>query len=137
MRTEHIVPLSVEAQALLERLRELNGDSPFLFPGQGRSKPITAQSWHGCLRTIGWLDKFTPHAARATASTNLRELGKSGDWIEAQLAHLRGGEVQRAYDSAEFLAQRRAMMQYWSAYVTGLAIESVKPLRGRKICKAG
>lgn len=137
MRTEHVVPLAVEAQALLARLRELNGDSPFLFPGQGGTKPVSAQAWHACLRTIGWLEKFTPHAARATASTNLRELGKSGDWIEAQLAHLRGSEVQRAYDSAEFLTQRRAMMQYWSAYVTGLATESVKPLSGTNIRKAG
>jgi integrase len=45
MRSPHIVPLSAEAQQLLERLRELNGKTPFLFPGIKRDKPATAQAW--------------------------------------------------------------------------------------------
>jgi integrase len=129
MQTPHVVPLSVEAQALLEELHELNGDTPFIFTGMKRDKPVTAQAWHECLRSIGWLDKFTPHAARATASTLLRELGYSSDWIEAQLAHQQRDETRASYDFAEYLPQRREMLARWSAYVVGLAEEKVKPLQ--------
>ena len=135
MHTEHIVPLSIEAQALLKRLRRINGDSPFLFPGTiKRDSPTSAQAWHECLEAIGWLDRFTPHAARATASTQLRELGYSSAWIEVQLGHLRRNrsETEASYDFAEYLPQRRKMMARWSAYVTGLATGAVQALPSRE-----
>jgi integrase len=132
MRTPHIVPLSAEAQELIERLRKLNGDTPFLFPGIKRDKPATAQAWHGCLSAIGWLDRFSPHAARATASTLLRELGYSSDWIEVQLAHQHRDEIRASYDFAEYLPQRREMMARWSAYVLGLAKGEVQALPSRE-----
>ena len=42
------------------------------------------------------------------------------DIIEAQLAHSKSGPLGAAYDRAEFVTQRRAMMNEWADYLDGL-----------------
>ena len=42
------------------------------------------------------------------------------DVIEAQLAHGKSGPLGMAYDRAEFLDQRRQMMNAWADYLDGL-----------------
>jgi integrase len=71
------------------------------------------------LRTLGYDgDQMVAHGFRSMASTMLREqLGWSNDIIERQLAHAHRDKVRGAYDRAEFLRQRREMMQAWSDYL--------------------
>lgn len=51
------------------------------------------------------------------------------DVIEAQLAHGKSGPLGAAYDRAEFLAQRRAMMTQWADYLDGLGRGETAPVR--------
>lgn len=54
------------------------------------------------------------------ASTLLNELGYNRDWIERQLAHSERDSVRAAYNYAEYLPERRKMMQEWSDYLIEL-----------------
>ena len=60
------------------------------------------------------------HSFRSIASTLLNELGYNSDWIERQLAHEERNEVRAAYNYAEYLSERRRMMQEWTDYLDEL-----------------
>jgi integrase len=71
---------------------------------------------------MGYHSRTTGHGFRHTASTILNESGLfSGDAIERQLAHVQGNKVRGAYNHAEYLPERRKMMQWWADYLDSLA----------------
>jgi hypothetical protein len=51
---------------------------------------------------------------RATLSTALNEIGYPAAWIEAQLSHADPNAIRAAYNHAEYVEQRRRMMQDWA-----------------------
>jgi hypothetical protein len=57
----------------------------------------------------------------AIASTLLNEMGFHPDWIERQLAHDERNKVRAAYNHAQYLPERRKMMQQWADYLDDLA----------------
>jgi integrase len=63
---------------------------------------------------------FSAHGFRATASTILHELGFRPDVIERQLAHAERNGVRAAYNQAEYMEERRGMMQQWADLVDSL-----------------
>ena len=69
-------------------------------------------------------------APRRTASTQLHEAGFNSDWIEKALAHEQKG-VRGVYNKAEYLAQRREMLQWWADLVDALIEEGRKVVIGR------
>jgi integrase len=72
------------------------------------------------LRRLGFKGEMTAHGFRATASTILHEQGFHSDMIERQLAHAERNAVKAAYCHAEYLPERRRMMQAWADYLDGL-----------------
>ena len=50
----------------------------------------------------------------------VEQLNVHPDVIEAQLAHGKSGPLGSAYDRAEFMEQRRSMMQSWADYLDKL-----------------
>ena len=58
------------------------------------------------------------------ASTLLNELGYNSDWIERQLAHCERNGVRAAYNYAEYLPERRRMVQDYADYLDGLRLAS-------------
>jgi integrase len=66
------------------------------------------------------MSDITAHGFRAMASTNLNEQGWPPDVIERQLAHVEENSVRAAYNHAEYLPQRRDMMQWWADWLQGL-----------------
>jgi integrase len=83
-------------------------------------------------QVIGWLRELhsmTGHGFRAMASTLLNEKGWHPDVIELQLAHSERNKVRAAYNRAQRLAERRAMMQAWADYLDALAGSSRSWLR--------
>ena len=74
---------------------------------------------------------FSAHGFRATAATMLNELGFRSDVIERQLAHKERNQVRSSYNRAEYLAERRQMMQAWADQVDAMArvVENVVPLK--------
>ena len=122
MRRQHIVPLSTQAISILEDLYEATGDGAYLFPSiRTATRPISDATMLNALRRMGYQkQEMSVHGFRAIASTLLNELGYNRDWIERQLAHGEGNDVRSAYNHAEYLPERRRMMQEWADYLDKL-----------------
>ena len=122
MRQPHIVPLSDQAIDILLNLKDATGDGKFLFPStRMASRPISDVTMLNALRRMGYQkEEMSVHGFRSIASTLLNELGYNRDWIERQLAHGERNGVRAAYNHAEYLPERRKMMQEWSEYLLSL-----------------
>lgn len=132
MRDEHIVPLATQAVAVLRDLHQLTGSRRFVFPSLRTSdRPMSENTVNAALRRLGYsTDEMTGHGFRALASTRLNELGWPPDVIERQLAHAERNKVRAAYNRAQYLAERRRMMQAWADYLDGLREgAAIVPLR--------
>lgn len=122
MRELHIVPLSRQAVAVLRELHELSGKREYIFPND--HKPATFMSENAMLYALyrmGYHSRATGHGFRSTASTILNENGFRADVIERQLAHGERDGVRAAYNHAQYLPERRTMMQWWADYLDGLS----------------
>ncbi len=72
------------------------------------------------LYRMGYKGKMTGHGFRSVASTLLNEIGFTPDAIERQLVHCERNEVRGAYNRAEYLPERKRMMQHWADYLDKL-----------------
>jgi integrase len=146
MKARHIVPLSTQAAAILKEIRPLTGHGRYVFPGEvSRLRPMSNNTVNAGLRRLGYSGaEMTGHGFRSMASTLLNEQGWNRDAIERQLAHSERNSVRAAYNYAEFLPERRRMMQAWADYIDSLkaaaaarGLRSVaspaQPMRVRKI----
>jgi integrase len=120
---EHLVPLSRQAVAVLRDARALSGNSARVFPSPGKGGCMSNNTMLYALYRMGYHGRATVHGFRTVASTILNEAGFNSDWIERQLAHVEDNEVRAAYNAAEWLPDRRQMMQRWADYLEALAVE--------------
>jgi len=124
MRRPHIVPLARQALDVLEAIRPTTGHGRYIFPNGRSPHGDRAMSENGvlvALRSMGYTkDQMTAHGFRSMASTLLNENGFNRDWIERQLAHVEGNSVRAAYNYADYLPERRKMMQWWADYLDEL-----------------
>ena len=120
MKTEHLVPLARQSLEILEQLKAISGDSRYVFPGRNPEKSISNNTMLFALYRLGYKGKMTGHGFRAVASTILNETGFNPDVIERQLAHCERNEVRGAYNRAEYLKERSAMMQHWADYLDSI-----------------
>lgn len=122
MKEQHIVPLSVQAVAILREVKLLTGDVGYVFPSRnGGGKPMSENTINTALRRMGYAkDEHTGHGFRSMASTLLHETGWNHAVIERQLAHGERNRVSAAYNHAEHLPERRKMMQQWADYLDKL-----------------
>lgn len=120
-RREHLVPLPRQAVELLRNLRNLTGGYPLLFPGRSdTTKPRSNTVFLMALRRLGYEGRQTGHGFRHIASTILNEHGFDENHIEAQLSHIKEG-MAGIYNKAQYLPQRKVMMQWYANYLDGLA----------------
>jgi len=120
-RQQHTVPLSSQAIDLLKQLQPLTGRSEYLFPNRSNlSRPVSMGVLWKMVASMGFKGRFSPHGIRATGSTILNEQGFRADVIERQLAHTERNKVRASYNQAEYLKERRAMMQQWADYLDSL-----------------
>ena len=122
----HIVPLSTQAIAILESIKPLTCTGQYVFPSsRGDGRPMSDNTIRTALKSLGYdSDTMTAHGFRTTASTLLNEQGWSPDAIERQLAHSPRDQVRAAYNRAQYLDERRRMMQSWSDYLDSLKNEA-------------
>ena len=73
-------------------------------------------------------EEFSAHGFRSTASTLLNEMGYRPDVIERQLSHVDQNAVRASYNRAEYLPERREMMQQWADYLESLNDGNVVPI---------
>ncbi len=127
MKSAHTVPLSKQAIALLRELETISrkrvesvGLSPnYLFPSfTRRDKPMSNTTLLMALRRMDYYRRMTGHGFRALAMSTIKErLGYRHEVVDRQLAHLPKGKVNQAYDRADFLGERKVMMQQWADYI--------------------
>lgn len=118
-RKQHLVPLATQVIAILKELYNFSGNGKFLFPSARlHGKPIQKSTMLAALRRKGYANnEMSIHGFRSMASTLLNEMGFNGDWIERQLAHDQTNTVRAAYNHAQYLEERRTMMQAWADHI--------------------
>ncbi|MDR1508496.1 MAG: tyrosine-type recombinase/integrase [Synergistaceae bacterium] len=124
MRRPHIVPLSVQAFEILEEIKICTGHGRYIFPSArtpAGNRPMSENGILAALRSMGYeKGVMTGHGFRSTASTLLNANGWNRDVIERQLAHQESNSVRASYNFAEYLPERRKMMQWWADYLDEL-----------------
>jgi len=115
MKRAHIVPLSKQAEAVLHRAGTLWGNKGLVFPSiRDESKPMSDNAMSKALRDMGYRGKATPHGFRSSFSSTAYEKSDfPSEVIEKCLAHEEKNKIKGAYNRAEYLAQRRQLMQWW------------------------
>lgn len=123
-KTDHLVPLSRQAVAILKTIQPLSGHGEFVFQG-GHSplRPMSEAAVNAALKRMGYdtQNEITGHGFRAMARTILHErLNIDPHIIEHQLAHKVPDALGSAYNRTKFIDQRIAMMQTWADYLDEL-----------------
>ena len=120
----HIVPLSMQAVALLLELKALTGADGrgLVFPSaRDPRRPLSENTLNVAIRAMGFTQaQHCSHGFRGSASTMLNEQNWHRDAIERQLAHMPRDKVRASYNSAEYLPLRREMMRAWGNYLDSL-----------------
>ena len=126
MRQPHVVPLSSQVVSLFTALREHSGAGKLVFPSPfSATRCISDMGLLNALRRMGYVKgEMTVHGFRGMASTLLNEQGYRADVIEAQLAHGERNVVRKAYNHAQYLPERRKMMDEWANFLDGLRTQA-------------
>ena len=118
MKELHIVPLSRQVVEILLELKQLTGRHDYLLPNQHKTATFMSENTMlYALYRMGYHSRATGHGFRSTASTILNEHEFRADVIERQLAHGERNRVRAAYNHAQYLTERRKMMQWWADYL--------------------
>lgn len=116
MKRAHVVPLSRQALEVLAVLRELTGNAPYLFPSQHNvNRPLSGNALGYCLNRAGYQGVHCPHGFRSSLSTIMNSRRpQDGAFIELILAHEKNDKIAAAYNRAQHIEERRAILQEWA-----------------------
>lgn len=133
-RRPHLIPLPKQAQEIIQALKLHTGAHSYVFANtslKGLGKAITEGAGYKvmesikvdgiCLRSL-----TTFHGWRHTASTLLHNQNYRTEIIETQLAHADKNAVRRTYNHAEYLDERRKMLQEWADYLDELKLKALQ-----------
>jgi integrase len=126
-RVIHLVPLSRQAIVILQSRQPFTGSGKYVFPSiTTDDRPMSENTLNAVLRKLGYgTDEMRAHGFRRIASTIMNEhkskWGLDRDWIEAQLAHREPNQVRAAYNAAQYIEHRAAMMQMWADWLDQVA----------------
>ncbi|HDO1315540.1 tyrosine-type recombinase/integrase [Aeromonas veronii] len=118
----HRIPLSLQAIAILGKVRGLHGE--WVFPSPRKQVPLTDMALTTLLRRVE-APSTTPgrmataHGFRSSFRDWCSEQGYARDLAERALAHTVQNKVEAAYHRTDLLDQRRPMMDAWSEFVAG------------------
>lgn len=112
----YIVPLSMQALEISRHmLAQVRPAQKYLFPGVKNLKTrMSENTLNKGIQRLGYGGRLTGHGIRGTLSTALNELGYPDKWIDAQLSHVDPNRVRATYNHANYVEQRRRMMQDWA-----------------------
>lgn len=114
----HAVPLADWTLELLAELKEITGNTPFLFPSRTKTDGfISDATISRIIERMGYKGRVTPHGFRSLASSVLNEQGFNPDAIERQLAHIENNKIRAAYNRADYLNERKEFMQWYSDFL--------------------
>lgn len=134
-RFDHVVPLSAAAVEVLiaaatgllvgdnklgQFAENAKNSSGLVFPGRDPLTPIGEGTIGALTDRAGFAGRHVPHGWRASFSTIMNEdLGEA--WsrtIDRALAHTPKDKVEAAYNRAQQLDRRRAVMERWGELLT-------------------
>ena len=122
----HLIPLATQAVELLRGLQALTGGGQYVFAGaRSAQRPMSENTMNAAMRRLGFgSDEHVSHGFRAMARTMIAERLRDipDALVEAQLGHGKSGPLGAAYDRAEYMEQRRIMMQTWANYLDRLRV---------------
>jgi integrase len=112
----HIVPLATQAMDLLLKVQHFTGRGRYIFPNpRNKDLPMSENAVTVAIRRMGYAkDQMTAHGFRSMASSLLNEAGHRQDVIEAQLAHTSADKIRAIYNRAQYMGERRKLMQNWA-----------------------
>ena len=130
----YIVPLPKQALSIVKELLALSYPwQPYLLCHRNDPREIISENTLNTgIRRLGYKDRLTGHGIRATLSTALNELGYQREWIEAQLSHSDKDQIRAAYNHAQYVEQRRQMMQQWAERLEAWEEEGLAQLAASK-----
>jgi len=128
----HLVPLSDLSISLLRKIKELSGDSQFVFPSNRTGQHLTPASITGALRGVmdeEYEDRIdieycTVHDLRRSGATGMARIGVQRFNISRVLNHSEQGMTQ-IYDKYDYLPEKKDALDRW-----GRKLESI--ITGRK-----
>jgi integrase len=114
----HRIPLTEMTLDTLKRVKELSGDSPYLFPAPGGNKSITDHAPTKAVRRnedIFGLSHFTPHDLRRTVITFMKQLGIDQATVDRVVNHIYKKEkMENVYDQYKYEKEKYSAMNTWS-----------------------
>lgn len=115
-KRNHKVFLSKQALQILELIRPLSGDCPYVFPNSKNALSYMSENTIGKLiNTEGFEGKHTPHGFRTSLSTILNEhYPQDSVIIDLMLAHINKNAVEAAYNRSQHEPRRRELYQIWA-----------------------
>lgn len=120
----HLIPLAPQALAALRSVQPLTGAGKYVFSSLlSGNRPMSENTVNTALRRMGYTNEdMTAHGFRAIAKTLILERlpGIDQGCVEAQMGHTKSGPLGSAYDRAEYMEQRHAMMRVWADYLDKL-----------------
>lgn len=137
MRTPHLVPLSRQVLAILEKIKSMNGNRELIFVGDhDPRKPMSENTVNKALRVMGYDTKTEVygHGFRAMACSSLMESRLwSKDAVERQMSYQERNAVRAAYiHKAEHLEECRLMLQWWADYLDANREKGISPFDFKK-----
>ncbi|TCB62541.1 hypothetical protein E0H81_12125 [Acinetobacter terrestris] len=122
---EHVVPSSTQAIELLKKLKSYETNSDYLFLSRlDQNKPKLDTVFIMALPRMGYEGRQMPHGFRHIASTLLNNCGFDDLHIAAALAHIKDC-VAGVYNKAQYLQDRKQMMQWYANYLEKIVDQSV------------
>lgn len=119
-REAHVIPLPKQVLTVLESLRVHTGQSAFIFANPKTGQPFSENTAGKLMRKQGINQQSTLHGFRHTFSTIQHANNQESLHVEAQLSHKDKNTIRGTYNHAQYLDQRRQMMQAYADYLDAL-----------------
>lgn len=132
MKTPHLIPLSKQALAIIKEIHKYSGHTSNVFPKNGDPHGFMSESTiNKTLRRLGYDTKtdICGHGFRSMACAALIQSKLfQEDAVEKQMSHQERNEVRLAYThQAEFLEERKAMLNWWSDFLNANKETAISP----------
>lgn len=110
-----------EARKASEKMKARNRGSDYVFHAEHRlDRPISDSTILMLFYRIAYKGKMTGHGWRTIGSTWANENGYSSDAIERQLAHFPEDRIRAVNNHADYLSERRKMLQDWADWLASI-----------------
>ncbi len=118
-KTTHVVPLTDYVIGVLNETRGYSGAYDLVFPSHRSKKELSNGTFNYALKKISnGKYKVVGHSFRGIFSTFANNnLEFDSRVIDVALAHSLSSAVEKAYNRADYLDQRRDLMQWWTDFL--------------------